>query len=117
MPASVIRGVVGISGPYVVEGALFGRLLGGRRAQQDASPLLHVDGDEPPFLLLWAERDMAGLGRVGEQMAQGLEEAGVQVRSQQVERRTALTILLRTQDEEDPVRRAIGAFVAECCRQ
>lgn len=103
-----IRGVIGISGAYVV-----GPMPGIFEAAdaREASPMTHVDGTMPPFLVIWADRDSYSLDRVGAEFAEAIEGAGSSVRSLEVEDRTHITILTRMQREDDPARAAVLEFV------
>src|SRR5690349_1885337 len=57
-----VRGVVGISGPYILGPRFFTEVFGDDPAKRaDAFPLNHVGDHPPPFLLLYADRDFAGL--------------------------------------------------------
>jgi len=85
LPRSVIRGALPISGTY-----LFGpdsglsmrpRFLGPDSAETDAdaSPLSHIHGDAPPFLVAWGSRDFPHLVRQAKDFVGALERAGVSV--------------------------------------
>ncbi|HLQ37954.1 MAG TPA: alpha/beta hydrolase [Planctomycetota bacterium] len=64
VPHTAIKGVIGLSGVYDVRApntlldSAFGREP---RTRAQASPILHASKAAPPFLLFWADHDMAGL--------------------------------------------------------
>lgn len=85
LPANVIKGALPISGTYLF-GAESGlsmrpRFLGDpARAQEgDASPMSHVTGDAPPFLVSWGERDFPHLRSQAQRFVDALAAAGTHV--------------------------------------
>lgn len=80
MAPADLAGVIGLSGPYdfVVSGDLV-PIFGPRAQWPQAQPINHVDGDEPPFLLIHGKDDDRVETRDSIQMARKLREHGVPV--------------------------------------
>lgn len=113
---SDIRGVIPISGPFDVrmEIGLFEQVFGKDAAvRRDASPLVHVGEGQPPFLVLWADRDMAGLPQSGREFAAALGRAGVEVESAEIADRTHASIMTRFGKAGDRTSELVLAFVAK----
>lgn len=113
--AGAIAGVVPISGPYDVTAPLplfvevFGKDAGDRR---DASPIAHVDGGAPPFLVLWGSDDMPGLPALARMFAARLRRAEVPVEAVEVAGRNHHSILAGfATPAGDEVTQRIVAFV------
>ncbi len=79
---------------------------------RQASPLYHVRAGLPPFLLLYAERDIPGLPPMAREFAQALRQAGDVVELVQAADRSHNSILFHAPAKDDPVGRAIVAFIA-----
>jgi acetyl esterase/lipase len=113
---SDIRGVIPISGPFDVrpEIGLFEQVFGKDAAvRRDASPLAHIDKGQPPFLVLWADRDMAGLPQSGREFAAALGRAGMDVESAEIANRTHATIMTRFGEAGDRTSEFTMAFVTK----
>jgi len=111
-----IRAVVAISGVYSLSPVIpvFRRAFGkSRDMRRDASPLNHVDGKLPPFLLLYADRDVFSLGRMAEEMEGELKKNNTDVTLQRIDKRNHVNILTEMANETDPARQAILQFVAK----
>lgn len=86
VPTTAIRGVLGLSGVYDVRPAnpaldgVFGR---DPERRDLASPFLHVTASAPPFLLTWADHDIAGLAFSGASLRERLRQLGVPVQAVQ----------------------------------
>jgi acetyl esterase/lipase len=110
-----IRGCMPISGIYVFPGNRMRRVLGDDPgAPEDASPVKHVTGKEPPFLVLYADGDFPTCDLMSEQLGRTLERAGVPVSVREIEGRNHISIMLRAMlSDQDEVSRALIAFVRE----
>lgn len=73
-----LAGVIGIAGPYdflpLVDRKLQA-VFGARDTWPDSQPVNHVDGDEPPFLILHGDRDRRVWPRNGTSLLARLEAA------------------------------------------
>jgi len=114
LTAKDIRGVVSVSGVYSLNdiygmyGSIFGRDRSDRR---DASPMSHVHDHEPPFLILYAVKDLPTIEKVSEHFYEELKNAKCDVRIQKISDRTHLSLMLLASDENDPAAQAIFDFI------
>jgi acetyl esterase/lipase len=111
-----IKGAIPMSGVYIVGGGQrMQRVFGeGPEAAESASPLRHVTGKEPPFLILYADDDFPGCDRMSEAMGKALKAAKVEAECQSIKDRGHITIMVRlATSESDPATQAILAFVAK----
>jgi acetyl esterase/lipase len=82
----LLRGVAGLSGHYDLEPEagtlpqeaidLIHDAFPSRRARRKAAPLHLAHADAPPFLLLYAQRDLPGAGAAANRFAEALRTAG-----------------------------------------
>ncbi len=109
-----IVGVIPISGVYRVGGTsfVFKRVFDADpETLIDASPALHVDDRQPPFLIIYAEDDLTGLDILAIGLKMRLTEHNSPVRLLRVEDRTHHTITRRIGARNDPTTKAILAFI------
>ncbi|MCI0343045.1 MAG: alpha/beta hydrolase [Planctomycetales bacterium] len=112
-----IRGVAAISGVYVIrpEGeswgdfpAVFGT---DPEVRKKASPLTHVKGDHPPFLVLFAERDFLGLPAQARLLHAALEKAGSDSKLVEIPERGHIDEIFAVGRPGDPLTEEIAKFV------
>lgn len=110
-----IRGCMPISGVYSFPGNRFRRVLGDDpEAPADASPVNHVSGNEPPFLILYADGDFPGCDLMSKQLGRELAEKKVESEVREIEGRNHISIMLRAMlSDTDPTSRALLDFVAK----
>jgi acetyl esterase/lipase len=127
---SLIRGVVSISGVYRAPEVAFNFGVAGASSglklrihpfslvfgtapgvDRKAFPLYHVTAGLPPFLLVNAGRDLPMLPEMATEFAAALKRAGDKVRVLRVPGRDHDSILFRAVNDEDPVSRAVTAFI------
>jgi acetyl esterase/lipase len=80
VPRSALRGAIVLSGVLDVRPrhAVLDRIFGtDPQVRADASPLLHVDREAPPFLFLWGQYDMPGLELTARMLMRSLLEHAV----------------------------------------
>ncbi len=108
-----IRGVMPMSGVYSLGGNRLESVFG--KDQEAASPIKHVTGAEPPFLVVYADKDYPACGRVpSEAFAKELRTKKVDVATLEVKDRTHISIILRLAlDQADPATQALLAFIAK----
>jgi len=105
-----------MSGVYMVGGgARMQRVFGdGPEAAESASPLKHVTGKEPPFLILYADEDFPGCDKMSEALCTALKTAKVEAECVSIKDRGHVSIMVRlATSESDPATQAILAFVAK----
>jgi acetyl esterase/lipase len=125
LPPDAVAGVIGISGPYDVEymweeGGWFARRYFVEPAFGDepatlaaASAPNYARADAPPFLLIYAEHDHAGLAAQAYRLAAALAARGVQTPVREVAGRNHLTIIYYAGKEGEATTALILDFIAE----
>ncbi|MEE9456342.1 MAG: alpha/beta hydrolase [bacterium] len=123
LPPDAVAGVVGISGPYDVEymseeGGWFVRryfvvpTFGDEPATwAEASAPNYARANAPPFLLIYAERDYAGLAAQAYRLAAAFAARGVQTPVHEVAGRNHLTIIYNAGKEGDATSELILDFI------
>lgn len=108
-----VKGVIAISGVYriVPVGPLANAFGTDLKATNRASPVNNVNGKHPPFLVIYADRDLPTLGAMAEEMVQTLKKSRCDVRLLKVEDRDHISIMTSLLKEEDPTRTAVLDFV------
>lgn len=122
LDGSAIRGVIGLSGVYdvtdvptdIISSQVFTSDPGVRR---DASPIAHVDADEPPFLLLYAQFDIPTLDTQAERLHGRLTAQGNESRIREIRGRIHSTIVLRIGNGADPTTAEMLDFLDARTRQ
>lgn len=91
-----IRGAIPISGIYSFRSGELRPIIGsGAAAADSASPLKHASGDEPPFMILYADNDMPRCDVMSERMAAALKSKNIEVDCLEVPNRNHLTIIFQ----------------------
>ncbi len=109
-----VRGVIPISGVYLLLPPLFASVFGDDPAgYRAASPLEHVREGLPPFLILYADGDYPTLGPMAERFGEALRKAKDDVTVLKIADRTHITIIRRMLDADDPAARAIVEFIGK----
>ncbi|KPJ55944.1 MAG: hypothetical protein AMS16_03300 [Planctomycetes bacterium DG_58] len=114
-----ITGVIPVSGVYRVGGTslIFKRVFDpDPETLIDASPALHVDDRQPPFLIIYAEHDLPGLDILAIGLERQLSEHNSPAQLLRVENRTHRTITLRIGAKHDPTTEAILNFISKHSR-
>jgi hypothetical protein len=111
---AAIRGVMPMSGVYIFAPGRMEVILGkGPEAAASASPLKHVSGREPPFLILYADRDFPGCAAMSKAFAAALQSKKVEAACVEVPDRNHISIIVKMMlDEADPSNQALLAFIA-----
>jgi acetyl esterase/lipase len=110
---AAIRGVVSVSGVYHIlpEVKLFHPAFGDDAAAcRRASPVAHVSGKHPPFLLAYGDKDLDSLDRMALDMAAALKRYDSPHTVLRCEGRNHYSIILLAIQPDDPLHRAIRAF-------
>src|SRR5262245_4445274 len=111
--ASVIRGVIPISGVYRIPGRGLENVFGkDEKIHKDASPIERVRNGLPPFLILYADKDLAPCGRVpSEAFCQALKGKECKVQSREIKESDHIRIIMSSAKANDPVSDAIREFI------
>jgi acetyl esterase/lipase len=112
---AAIRGVIPISGVYDVTFPgirLFATAFGEKTdLRKQASPVTHVKGGEPPFLILYADRDYPGCDLLSETFGRALRAKRVPAKVVAVKQRNHFTILMAAVRAGDPVLTELTEFI------
>jgi acetyl esterase/lipase len=109
-----IRGVVSISGAYDID-SIYGLypsvFSSDRAARREASPRYYVSNRCPPFLLLYAEKDLPTVAKESEKFFDVLRETKADARVQMLKNRTHVSVILLMAKEGDTTTDAVFEFV------
>lgn len=109
-----VRGVITISGVYRIDpgGELYKPAFGtDPELCRTASPLTHVTGPLPPFLIAYADKDYDGFDDMAVEMNAAVEKAGGSSTLVKVAHRNHITVIISIISANDPLNRAVRAFV------
>jgi acetyl esterase/lipase len=81
-------------------------------ARKNAFPLSHIKKDLPPFLIVYADRDLPTLDKGAEEFAKELKEKEVKVELLQVAKRNHLSLITEASEDDDPTALAMRRFIA-----
>jgi acetyl esterase/lipase len=107
--AADIKAVLPISGVYAVGGERLARVFG--EDGKKASPMTHVKEKLPPFLVLYADREMAGLGKQAEAFARAMRKAKCDIEVKVIKDRDHISIIRNAAKADDEMTTAIVAFI------
>jgi acetyl esterase/lipase len=108
-----IRGVIAISGVYAVADRFLPRVFGSEDGSgKNASPLNFVKKGLPPFLILYADKDLVYCGKApSEKFRKALDEAGTKARAMEVKESDHFMILFAAAKIGSDVSTAIVDFI------
>jgi len=86
------------------------------KVRKDASPIEHVERGLPPFLILYAERDLLTLAPMAEEFGKALKDKGCDAEVRKIPRRNHHNILFNATTLDDPVADAILEFIRKHAR-
>jgi hypothetical protein len=111
---SAIRGVAPLSGVYrIPAGGLFKNVFGtNEEERKNASPIVHVCKDHPPFLIVYADKDFPTCDQVSQEMCEALKKCDCSAGVREIKGRDHITIIARAIQEEDPTAQALLEFIA-----
>jgi acetyl esterase/lipase len=115
LTTAAIKGVIAMSGVYTIVpvGALKGIFTADPAVVQSASPLSHVTGQHPPFLILYAQKDYATLDLMAEAMCKKLKDCQCDATVMKIADRDHISIITSMAKESDPTNQAIFEFLAK----
>ncbi len=108
-----IKGVIPVSGVFVVSTRMKNVFGDDAEVCKKASPKNHVREDLPPFLILYAETDLGDLGKQAEAFAPALTEKKVEATLVMQKDRNHGTIMMKMSAEDDPATQAVLEFIAK----
>lgn len=115
LTSKAIRGVLPISGPFVLAPGFMPRVFGDdRKAAPAAAPIAHVRKDLPPFLILFADNDFIGCDkRPAEAFRKALEDEGNVAETLEIENHNHITVLMSAGMPAGKAHRGIVKFIRE----
>ena len=114
MSTSKIKGVIPISGVYDLPDGFLPVVFGkDEEVHKKAAPLYHVKGGLPPFLILYADKDMPGCDKgQAEAFAKGLNDKGTKAATMEIKESNHYLIILNTASGKGEAPQAILDFIA-----
>jgi acetyl esterase/lipase len=107
-----IRGAVPISGVYSIPPGMFTSVFGSDdQVRMAASPTNQARSGCPPFLILYADRDIPFCDLMSQKLAAALGDKGVAATAQAIEHRNHIDILAKLRFNDDPCAEALRDFV------
>lgn len=109
-----IRGVISVSGVYrIYHTETFFHPMFGKSAEvcRNASPIQHVTGKHPPFLIAYADNDYEHLDTLAIEMNSALLKSQCSSRLLKVKNRNHITIIMNVIQPEDALNQALRTFV------
>lgn len=108
-----IKGVIPISGVYQITPIAVFKGAFGDNAEvcKKASPLTHVTGKHPPFLIAYADSDLPSLGGMAEKMHAALKKAESPTEVMELKGCNHITIITKFASPDDPLHKAAFDFV------
>ena len=108
-----IKGVIPVSGVFVVSPRMKNVFGDDEEVCKKASPQNHVREGLPTFLILYADGELGNLGKQAEAFAPALKEKKVEAAILMGKDRTHGTIMMKMADEDDPATQAVLEFIAK----
>jgi acetyl esterase/lipase len=109
-----VRGVVAISGVYRIyhDVPLFNPIFGkDEEVCRKASPINHISGNHPPFLIAYGDKDFDHLDQMAIDLNAALEKSHSPTTLMKLANRNHYTIITSVIDETDPLNKAVRGFV------
>ena len=110
-----IKGAMPMSGIYTFEFWRNERVVGkGKEAMESASPIKHISGKEPPFIILYAEKDFPGCGKMSHDLCDALKSKKVEAECIEIKDRNHVSIMFKLMmSETDPTTQALLEFISK----
>jgi arylformamidase len=108
-----IKGVIPVSGVFVVSTRMKNVFGGDAEVCKKASAQNLVRAGLPPFLILYADSDLGDLGKQAEAFAPALKEKKVEATLVKEKDRNHGTIMMKMVAEDDPATQAVLEFIAK----
>jgi acetyl esterase/lipase len=110
---ATLKGCIPISGVFTVNSARMENLFGDEESRKGASPMTHVKEKLPPFLLFYGDAEAKQLGRQAEVFAKALKKVKCDCECKSIEDRNHGTVMTKASSPDDPVFKAIVAFIGK----
>jgi acetyl esterase/lipase len=113
-----VKGVLALSGVYTIAPGLFASQFGSDAdVCRKASPLTHVNGKHPPFLIVYADKDYPLLGPLAEKLFKALQKTKCNAELLKVKDRDHISIMRKLSEKDDPTAQALLKFVGKHATQ
>jgi acetyl esterase/lipase len=115
LDTKALRGVMPISGVYRIPDGFLQKAFGtDAETRRLAGPIAHAKSNLPPFLILYADKDLPTCGKANsEAFAAALKAKDNTVATLEIKNSDHILIILSTYVEDSPVSKAMLDFVAE----
>ncbi len=109
-----IRGVIALSGVYTITPIILGDVFGkDANVCKAASPLSHVQANDPPFLLAYGNKDIPFLDVMAEEFCKKLSGCKCEAKLLKLDRNHISIIVKMASDVNDPLTKAMLEFIAK----
>ncbi len=110
-----IKGVIPISGVYSFRPGELEWVIGkGKDAAESASPLKHVSGKEPPFLIIYAEKEFHRIDKMSKDLFAALQKENVQAECVEIKDRNHISLMFWLMlSEADPGTQVLLKFLSK----
>jgi acetyl esterase/lipase len=109
---SDIKGVMPISGIYVIPDNFFNAVFGkDSDTRKKAGPLNDIHPGCPPFCILYGDDDFPTCGLVSESFCKAIKENNVSAESLEIKKRNHIEIITGAGKDDDPCSKALVDFV------
>lgn len=113
-----IRGAAPLSGVYLIGEGFLPQVFGKDAEKAKlASPLAHVKADLPPFLIIYADKDMPLCDKMSTAFCNALKEKRCTADLCEVKERNHMSIIMNFSKENDPAMQALVSFVRKQCEK
>jgi acetyl esterase/lipase len=110
-----IKGDIPISGVFAIRPGMMPKVFGeDATALQEASPLRYAAKNCPPFLILYAEKDLKGMDKGAQAFTAALKKNGALVSVHEIKGRNHGTIVLQIANPGEEVARLMLDFIRDC---
>jgi acetyl esterase/lipase len=113
LDSKAVRGVIPISGVYAIAPGSMKNVWGtDPEVVKQAGALEHVRAGLPPFLIIFADKDLPGCGKApSERFATALKQKNVSAETMEVPNSDHISLMFQYSKTDDPVFNAIRDFI------
>jgi acetyl esterase/lipase len=107
-----IKGAIPVSAPFIV-GSKNKEVWGeDKEVAKNASPMNHVKANQPPFLIIVADKDIKNFDKMAEEFTKAMTDAKNEATSMIVKDRDHGTVMGKMANEDDPATQALLVFIS-----
>jgi dipeptidyl aminopeptidase/acylaminoacyl peptidase len=110
-----ICGVMAVSGVYTISPLVLGEIFGkDEDVCKAASPISHVKGNHPPFLIAYGTRDFPFMDLMAEELSKKLKQCKCDATVMKMEQRDHFSIIIQMGSKaDDPLTKAMVEFMTK----